>query len=145
MTLMPPAEYLDDPVRLLALCVWRESRSEPPEAKLGVAWTVRNRCAMAPREGFRYSIVDNILKPWAFSSFNANDPNARLYPGPMDRSWKESLAAAESNEPDPTDGSIFYFSPPLTAPPSVWGPVEHAATIGRLRFYRPCDPLPRAA
>ncbi len=105
-------------------------------AKLGVAHVVRNRCALAPREGWHNSIAANVLKPFAFSSFNPGDPNAEKYPAPGDPSWKESLAAAESVEADPTLGGVFYFSRPLTEPPHAWGDVRHSATIGGLQFFR---------
>jgi spore germination cell wall hydrolase CwlJ-like protein len=128
--------YVSDPTLLLALCVWREARGEPSAAKLGVAWVVRNRCAMAPAQGFKPDVAGNVLKPWAFSSFMTGDPNSRLYPGPNDRAWRDSLAAAQSDDPDPTGGAVFYYSAPVTEPPNAWGDVEHAADIGRLRFYR---------
>lgn len=128
--------YASDPQKLFALAIWRESRGECFDAKLGVAWTVKNRCAMAPREGFKAEITGNILKPWAFSSFSEGDPNAIKYPTPDDSSWHESIAAAASVEADPTLGAVFYYSLPLTTPPAQWGNVEHSATIGGLQFYR---------
>lgn len=132
----PHEPYASDQLLLTALCIWREARGESPLAKLGVAWTLRNRCAMAPLEGFRKTLTDNILHPGAFSSFSEGDPNATKYPLMSDPSWAESLLAAHAGEADPTLGSVFYFSPPLTQPPSAWGDVEHAADIGRLHFYR---------
>lgn len=133
--------YASDPVLLLALCVYREARGEPIDAKLGVAWTIRNRCALAPAQGFKHDISGNILKPWAFSSFMESDPNSKVYPEesdpPADRqAWADSLTVARSVEADPTLGGIFYFSRPLTAPPAAWGEVQHCATIGGLQFYR---------
>lgn len=128
--------YLSDPTQLLALCIWREARGEPYAAKLGVAWTIKNRCLMAPAQGFRFDIPHNILKPWAFSSFMAGDPNAAKYPEPNDPSWIDSLKAAESTEADPIGSAVFYFSRPLTEPPNVWGRVDQTAVIGGLKFYR---------
>jgi hypothetical protein len=57
---------------LTALCVWREARGVAYPGKLGVVWVLRNRCAMAPAQGFKPDMAGNILKPWAFSSFNSN-------------------------------------------------------------------------
>jgi hypothetical protein len=42
--------------------------------------------------------------------------------------------AAESNEPDPTGGAVFYFSRPLTEEPKAWGDVIRTADIGNLHF-----------
>lgn len=74
-TVTPKAPY-DSGDMLAALCVWREARGESIAAKLGVVWVLRNRCEMAPAQGFKRDMAGNILKPWAFSSFNADDPNS---------------------------------------------------------------------
>ncbi len=136
MTIPPMEPYASDETLLLALAIWREARNQPHAAKLGVAHVIRNRCAMAPAQGFHSSISANVLKPWAFSSFNQGDPNSAKYPRPDDSSWIDSLAAARSAEPDPTGAAVFYFSPPLSAPPHAWGEVEYTARIGQLSFYR---------
>ena len=137
ITVVPPElPYISDPTLLLALCIWREARGEPSVAKLGVAWTVKNRCAIAPAQGFKATPLGNILKPGAFSSFSEGDPNATKYPMMADPSWADSLLAARSLEADPTMGAVFYFSPPLIEPPVAWGSIEHAADLGKLHFYR---------
>ncbi len=128
--------YASDAAQLLALCVWRESRGESYAAKRGVVDVVLNRCKMSPREGFRPTVTENILKPWAFSSFMDGDPNSLKYPTASDVSWRECAAAAQSTEADSTGGAVFYFSRPLTQPPAAWGKVYHTATIGGLQFYR---------
>jgi len=134
--IQPSEPYASDPTQLLALCIWREARGESIEAKLGVAWTVMNRCH-TQGQGFASSVSGNVLKPGAFSSFLQGDPNSIKYPAPDDPSWQDSLQAAQApGLADPTNGAVFYFSPPLTAPPRVWGAVELSATIGRLSFYR---------
>lgn len=138
--------YASDPIQLLALLAYREGRSEPFEAKLGIIWTPRNRASMAPAQGFHRAARDNILQPGAFSSFSVGDPNASVYPsesdGPMDRlAWMDCVKAAYSTEFDPTGNAVFYYSPPLTEPPRkkddscAWGNVRHTASLGRLQFY----------
>lgn len=131
-----PEPYASSDAELLKLCCYREARNQPHSAKLGVVWTVRNRCAWAPREGFKKEARGNILKPFAFSSFNPKDPNSTAFPGLHDAAWDDCAAAVNSPEADPTDGAIFYYSLPLTAPPHAWGAVKHTADIGGLHFYR---------
>ncbi len=131
------AEWAENPTKLLALCVWREARGEPAEAKLGVVWTIKNRCLLAPAQGFKHDIVGNVLHPWAFSSFMQGDPNSTKFPSQFDASWIDSLVAAESSFPDPVNGAVFYYSLPLTEPPRAWGAVQHCATLGGLHFYKP--------
>ena len=143
ITVVQPDEpFASDPTLLLALCIWREARGESLDAKIGVARTVINRCHTRG-QGFAADISGNVLKPGAFSSFNEGDPNATKYPEHDDPSWRDSLKAAhDAGASDPILGAVFYYSPPLTAPPCkhdgtcAWGDVEHTATIGNLNFYR---------
>lgn len=135
MTLRPNP-FPDDDDKLLALAIWREARGECYPAKLGVSHVIRNRCAIAPAQGFAHDVPGNVLKPYAFSSFNPGDPNAEKFPDPHDQAWLDSLRAAESDEADPTGNAVFYFSRPLTTPPRAWGDVEHTADLGGLHFYR---------
>jgi spore germination cell wall hydrolase CwlJ-like protein len=135
------ADADDLKIRLLALCIWREARGEPQEARVAVGKVIVNRCRIAPLNGFCATIPGNILKPFAFSSFNRDDPNASKYPPEFDEPvWSQCLiAAASAMDPvtsDLSNGAVFYFSPPLTSPPSAWGSVVHTADVGRLHFYR---------
>jgi hypothetical protein len=133
-TVVPTEPWIGD--MLTALCVWREARGCTLAAKHGVVWVLMNRTRMAPAQGFRSTIAENILKPWAFSSFNSNDPNCNRYPvGTQDPSWAESQLAVESaGLVDPTNGAVFYFSKPLTEPPKGWGKVEITTVIDGLTF-----------
>lgn len=133
-TVKPGAPYDTDPVLLTALCVWREARGESYEAKLGVVWVLRNRCRMAPAQGFAHDMAGNVLKPFAFSSFNSNDPNSSLYPAVHDSIWQDCIRAAQSDEADPTGGAVFYYSHPLTEAPKGWGDTIQTAKIDGLTF-----------
>lgn len=118
MTVTPNPPY-DSGTPLTALCVWREARGETQAAKNGVVWVLKNRCAMAPAQGFKPTMDEEILRNWQFSSFNSNDPNVNKYPVEGDPSWTESLRAVQSDEPDPTGGAVFYFSRPLLEAPKA--------------------------
>lgn len=63
---------LDD-VKLLAICLYGESRGSSPAGKLGVASVIMNRV----RKGgwFGSTIKSVILKDKQFSCFNPGDPN----------------------------------------------------------------------
>lgn len=138
-----------DPIVLLAMCVWGESRGEEQlPAKLGVACVVRNRVATHGRYGIGYSGV--IVKPHQFSCFTPGDANypKLLHPllhGTQD-TWEACYTAAytveNGTQPDLTSGAVFYYSLPLTQPPTrkdgtlAWGSVEHTVTIGGLSFWK---------
>ncbi len=132
--------YKSSSYKLLALAIWREARGESIEAKMAVASVIRNRCAMAPAQGFHSTTTANILKPWAFSSFMEGDKNAEKYPSVLDASWHDSLSAAQASGeqhcPDRSNGAVFYHDDSIATPPASWGYVTLCASIGRLSFYR---------
>ncbi|HWH59342.1 MAG TPA: cell wall hydrolase [Terriglobales bacterium] len=104
----------------------------------GVGCVVRNRIAARSFFGHNYASV--ILKPWQFSSFNQSDPNSSKWPTDGTIDWMSCMA--EANDvlggcDDVTNGALYYFSPPLTAPPHAWGAVIATAHIGNLNFYKP--------
>lgn len=136
MTITPNAPYDKSPL-LPVLMVWREARGCPIPAKLGVVWTLRNRNAMAPAQGFKPTMDEEILRHSQFSSFNADDPNSTKYPDSLDDPiWQDCQLAVDSDAPDPTGGAVFYFSKPITEPPAAWGDVDVSAVIGGLTFCR---------
>ena len=128
--------FAADPLRLLALCIWREARGEEYPAKRGIACTIANRCQIAPAQGFKRDIAGNVLKPWAFSSFNANDPNFVKFPVETDLVWLDCLKAATDVSGDVTLGAVFYHDSRLGAAPKAWGSVEPTVRLGNLAFYK---------
>lgn len=136
-----PYENLSD-ADLLALCIWREARGEGMLGKRGVGHVVSNR--VSHNKFFGHDVRSVILKPWAFSSFNANDPNADKWPADADPSWMDSQTAAKQvlswNDPDLTSGALYYFSPPLKEAPHAWGSVGVTLVCGNLTF---CKPIPQ--
>lgn len=136
-------EALDD-THLLALCIWREARGEGMLGRRGVGCVVRNRVNAGWLRNDTYQGV--ILHPYQFSSFNApprthiSDANESLWPLDGDVNWMGCLAEANdvlAGCDDVTNGAMFYYSPPLSAPPKAWGPVVATASIGRLAFWKP--------
>lgn len=131
-------------VDLLALCVWREARGGVYDEKRGVAHVIRNRVAKGGWWGD--TIPGVILKPFQFSSFNANDVNANLWPQDSDTSWIDARAVAytvnANADEDLTDGATYYHDLSVGFP-KAWGwPSAYINTIniGRLNFYRPRPP-----
>ena|SRR5438034_2255785 len=132
-------DELSDEV-LCALCVYREARGEGELGKRGVAHVILNR--MKANKFFGHDVRSVILKPYQFSSFNASDPNVDVWPHKEnDAAWTECVDTAGKvllgQDPDLTNGALYYFSPPLTEPPHAWGPVELTLETGNLKFYKP--------
>ncbi len=123
---------------LLMLCVWREARGEPEDAKLGVAWTIKNRVALQGWMG--KSCAEVVLKPWQFSSFNASDPNSSKWPDSVkDPSYPACISAArmayEGLGSDPTLGATHYYDDSIAAPKWTEGATK-TAKLGKLNFYK---------
>jgi len=136
VTILPRAPYNTGSM-LTALCIWREARGCSYRAKRAIFCVLRNRCRMAPAQGFHSLLDQNILKPYAFSSFNAGDPNSEKYPEKADDAvWLDCMHATESGNPndDVTNGAVFYFSDPVKEPPKAWGPVVITVVIDGLTF-----------
>lgn len=133
---------MQDPVVLLAMVPFGEAQNQSDEAKLAVCCVVRNR--VRARIGFGNSYPAVILRPNAFSAFNPSDPNRKKLLTPTRFAplsvWESCYSAAQriyqDQVSDNTNGSLFYFSPPLTEPPQAWGHVEFAVSYGDMHFYR---------
>jgi len=129
---------------LLALCLWREARGETQLARTGIAAVIRNRSEHAKRR-WPNTIVRVILQPKQFSSFNAGDPNAVLFPvqpaagASADwNSWQDCCdVATVPLQSDPTNGANCYESIPDGKPKPSWAdPAKITTTIGPFRFYK---------
>lgn len=124
---------------LLALCVWREARGEPYRGKLGVAWSIRNR--VYKHSWFGKDWEDVVLKPWQYSSFNTNDPNAVKLPGApqQDPAWAECMQVAEDVYAnviaDPTGGATHYHVATMSPPPPWAVTAQFKVQLGNQLFY----------
>lgn len=132
------------PFTLLALCVWREARGELLETKQAVAWSIKNRVLRPMWWGHSWETC--ILKPFQYSSFNHDDPNAVKLPKSDDQSWQDSLTVASQVYPNPpvipdsTGGADSYFDISLDNNPPGWSkdPTKIVKTcdVGRIHFYK---------
>lgn len=131
--------YTDLELDVAARTVWGEARGEKhPEAMLAVAWVIRNRVEH-PR-WWGKTIAEVCRKPYQFSCWNDDDPNAAKCHAVDDTDVKFLNAKAavafafQDISPDPTGGSDHYCT---TAVEPNWAKgKEPVATIGNHRFYR---------
>lgn len=131
-------------VVLLGLCTWREAQNQPKAAQIGQAWSVRNRVERPNFWDWGNSYASVILKPWQYSSFNHNDPNAVKVPFDTDESWQQCLGVAldvyQGLLNDPTAGCTHYYDKSLDAHPPEWatnGKMDHIIDLGAFRFFKP--------
>lgn len=123
---------------LLALCVWREARNQSTDAKRAVAWSIKNRVLNPTWWGTDW--VSVILKPFQYSSFNRNDPNAVKLPILTDNSWQACMEIAQevhNGGTDTTNGATHYFDKSLDNNPPTWvNEMVHTCDIGDFHFYK---------
>ncbi len=123
-------------VYLMALCAWREARGCPDEAIRGVLHVIQNR-AERPRWWGR-SIVDVVLHPSQFSSFNKNDPNAMKFPSDGDSIFAKILMLTDRvlnhQDEDLTGGAVLYHDANVF--PDWASQSTKLAQIGPFTFYR---------
>lgn len=122
---------------LTALCAWREARGTSDEAITGVLCTIRNRVRNPRWWGTDWASV--VLKPYQFSSFNADDPNAHKIPAADDKIFSRILDLTAlvimGQLADPTGGATHYHDPSKPNPP--WADkIPQVAKIGPFTFYK---------
>lgn len=125
---------------LLSLCLWREVRGQSQAARAAVAAVIRNRSTDAEHR-WPKTIPGVILQPRQFSSFNAGDPNAVLFPVPSNvqdwEAWQDCCDVATMPlTADPTQGANSYESEPAGMLPRWADPEKITVIIGPFRFYK---------
>lgn len=147
-----PIEAQSDEV-LLAMCLHGEARGEGLVGMFAAGMTVINRkndptqrsYLGCKKDGTR--LRDVILYPFAYSSFNANDPNRAKLLRPNKGRWVDAaiVAAALISGilPDPTDGSTHYHTIAKPSYATIWPPkwashpkMVRTVKVGRHIFYR---------
>ena len=94
---------------MLALCIWREARSEPDEGLIAVGCVMRERVNNPKWWGDSYLSV--ITKRWQFSSMtDPGDPQLGAYPREDDPVFLRCLEIAEYV----MDGSLEHPAPTAT-------------------------------
>ena len=122
---------------LLALVIWREARSEGPEAMLAVGCSIRNRVQRPSWWGKNYISV--ITKKWQYSSIgDPNDPQLIKYPQVDDAQFTQALEIAQSvlhgTVSNPVPGADSFFDDRIPRP--YWASDEtYVGKIGKLEFH----------
>jgi spore germination cell wall hydrolase CwlJ-like protein len=121
----------------MALCIWREARGEPREAKVAVGHSIMNRIT-SPSWG--NTITSVIFQRLQYSSLTYDkDPQLTTWPLETDKSWIECLEVAdqvlEGALPNPIDGADSYFADSISRP--TWATDKTFVTkIGRHEFHK---------
>ena len=130
------------PLTLLAMCIFGEARGQSMAAKIGQASVVHNRV----KDGrFGHDWEGVILHPYQFSCFNENDPNREKLLQPLahesPKVWVDCVNAAtvvmNDAAHDTTQGALYYHSyRSAFPPPPAWGKVTFTLSIDGLHFFK---------
>ncbi len=141
-----------EPMLLLAMCIFGEARGQSDLARRAVAQVIINRArhphpVFGSRTGepFDHNLRRVILQPQQFSSFNSSDPNHAKLLRPLDcespATWRSCVRCAEDSlaARDAADTLTFnsdhYFDDSIH-PPAWASAAKQTVKIGRLNFYR---------
>lgn len=144
----PDAAALGDDISTLARTLWGEARGEGPQGMEAVAHVVFNR--IAARSWWGRDVVSVCRKPWQFSCWNSNDPNAQRLLGltladgdfrlAVDAARRVATADAQGlrrlPDGDPTQGATHYYAPASVATPRWARGLTPCARIGRHLFFK---------
>jgi spore germination cell wall hydrolase CwlJ-like protein len=127
---------------LLGRMIWGEARGQPLKGMVAVANIPINRLK-DHRKRFGSLLHTVILRPYAFSCFNRNDPNLTKLvnnPGkPIGLCRNIARLALDGLLKDPTNGATHYFNPKVVSPFSTgsWNRVfmSFRGDIGNHQFY----------
>lgn len=123
---------------MLALCMFREARSNGREGMQAVGCTIRNRVKINSDSSYYREVV----RPLQFSSVTAHgDPQLGFYPWPANpvdwSAWTTAVDLAQGiiagTVPDVTNGATHYFATYIPMP--SWAEnMTQTAQIGGQRF-----------
>lgn len=140
-----PQMSKEEGIRLLALTMWGEARSDGPEAMKAVGHVIVNR--IHSERKFGRNIKEVVWKRKAFSCWNPSDPNrqamqniSRLPDGHLGKvRWEQALKIARKivngESSDPTNGALFYHTKDID-PYWVDDAAKPAAHISSHVFYK---------
>lgn len=140
-------DFTDDTEEmLLARAVYGEAGGESREAKIAVAWAIRNRVE-DNQNRWGKSYHDIILSDFQYEPFNnpKSDPFKKitqpLLGDPLEkRAWQESYRVAEAvfldKESDPTNGANHFYVPSDQPKPAWVDQKKFTIQIGTTRFYK---------
>lgn len=132
-------------IKNLAKTIWGEARGESPEGQEAVANVVMNRVGAG--KWFSGSVTNVVTRPYQFSAWNPDDPNAAKMdaegeaqtPSPsFARAVAIAARAMSGDLPDRTGGATHYHNKYMKVFPdwSKGAGVVRTGVIGTHIFYR---------
>jgi len=124
---------------LLALCIWREARSEGKRGMELVGHVIMNRTR---RNDYPNTVVDVILDKYPCPQFSAmtvlGDTQTIKYPSPDQSDFQVAMEIASRlltvQWDDPTHGAIIYRNPEVAPGGWIQGEVDAKRLVPTVKF-----------
>lgn len=126
-------------LEVLAKTIFGEARGENEEGQIAVACCVLNR--FKSKKWFSAKTIAGVCqKPWQFSCWNKNDPNAQKIAKLPYPTYKQYFRIIEkAQEFDITNGATHYYAPALVKCPEWAKGKTPCAEIGNHLFFNDID------
>lgn len=129
----------DNDMEIFAKTIFGEARGETHEGQVAVACCILNR--FNSKKWFAgKTIAQTCQKPWQFSCWNKNDPNAQKIANLTFPTYSKYFSIIkEALQGDITNGATHYYAPALVKCPNWAKDKTPCARIGNHLFFKDID------
>ena len=129
----------DNDMEIFAKTIFGEARGETLEGQVAVACCILNR--FNSKKWFAgKTIAQTCQKPWQFSCWNKNDPNAQKIANLTFPTYSKYFPVIkEAMQKDITNGATHYYAPALVKCPNWAKDKTPCARIGNHLFFKDID------
>lgn len=126
-------------LEIFAKTIFGEARGEPEQGQIAVACCILNRHKVKKWFSGR-TIAETCLRPWQFSCWNKNDPNAQKLAKLTYPSYSRYFPVIEkAKAKDITNGATHYYNPSVCKEPAWAKGKTPCARIGQHLFFKEID------
>lgn len=124
---------------ILAKTIFGEARGEGEQGQIAVACCIFNR-HKAHKWFSGRTIAETCLKPWQFSCWNKNDPNAQKLAALTYPTYSKYFPVIEkAKQNDIVNGATHYYNPNVCKEPAWAKNKKPCAKIGQHLFFKGID------
>lgn len=124
---------------VFAKTIYGEARGETHEGQVAVACCILNR--FKSKKWFSAKTIAGVCqKPWQFSCWNKNDPNAQKIAKLSCATYSKYFPIIkEAMQGDITNGATHYYAPAIVREPDWAKGKEPCFECGHHKFYKDID------
>lgn len=124
---------------IMAKTIFGEARGETEEGQIAVACCILNR--FNSKKWFSARTIAGVCqKPWQFSCWNKNDPNAQIIAKLSYPTYSKYFPIIkQALERDVTKGATHYYAPAIVRCPDWAVGKQPCAKIGHHLFFKDID------